>query len=298
MRTDKEFYRLFAVAPEQLYALLSLPRRGRLRARSETHKELELATDLIVEPDLIDEALRVIEFMGYADEEFVPRTMIRCGMVWQQNPGRTVCCHLIYTDRQFEVTKVAPDSLFQPQVHYLPDMLEELKRTRPDSLLLNVMRPLVTPSVPELTSSASTDYQKIAEANELSSGQRRAWLDVFMSWIYQRTGGTAMQVLSELPEAPQWLLDLVAKGKEDARREGERTGERVGERIGERMGSLKSEIAQLQVRLRDNDELHAAGELTEATYARRHAALQQELEAREAELRQFKSKKRRRRAAM
>jgi len=120
MNTDKELNQIFSVAPAELYTLLSLPLPGDVRARSETFKGLETSADLVVEPVQPDDntPVRIVEFQGYRDKQFLPKLMVRCGLYRMQNPHQSLRCHVIYLDREFESAAVDDGNLFRPQTYY------------------------------------------------------------------------------------------------------------------------------------------------------------------------------------
>jgi hypothetical protein len=89
-------------------------------------------------------------------------------------------------DREFESARVDDGGLFQPTVHYLPDLFRQLTIQYPDSPLLSVLRPLVANSDQALIAEAAADQERIRRAAELTDDQRQAWLDVFHCWLMAR----------------------------------------------------------------------------------------------------------------
>lgn len=68
----------------------------------------------------------VVEFQAYRDKPFVPNVMLRCELYRLQHPARSMRCHVIYLDREFESVPLDDGGLFQPTVHYLPELLRQL----------------------------------------------------------------------------------------------------------------------------------------------------------------------------
>jgi hypothetical protein len=179
-------WRLFTAAPAQLYLLLGLPAPQAVRARAETFKDIQTESDLVVEPAEEGEPARLVEFQAYRDKRFVPKAMLRCALYRLQHPARLLRCHVIYLDREFESAPVDDGGLFQPTVHYLPELLRQLTIQYLDSPLLSVLRPLVADSEAALIATALADHERIRQAPGLTDEQRQAWLDVFHCWLMIR----------------------------------------------------------------------------------------------------------------
>ena len=126
METDKQLYKLFTAAPAQLYLLLGLPAPQAVRARAETFKDVQTESDLVLEPAEETEPARLTDFQAYRDKRFVPKVMLRCALYRLQHPARPIRAHIIYLDREFESAPVDDGGLFQPTVHYLPELLRQL----------------------------------------------------------------------------------------------------------------------------------------------------------------------------
>lgn len=281
METDVELNQVFSVAPIELYSLLDLPRPQAARARSVSFKELETTTDIVVEPlPLTDsDPAMIVEFQGYRDKKFIPKLMVRCGLFRTMYPHQTVRCHAIYLDRSFEAANVDDGGLFQPQVHYLPDLLVRLQTTHPNSPILSVLHPIVAESEAELTATAGTDYDNIRTSDELSSEQRDTWLNVFHSWMMKRLKLSIEEIqemiVTKLPDVEdlpwgqqlkeRWTTQGVSQGLSQGRIEGQ-------------LSLLRRQSAEFAA-------MHADGDLSDAVYARKQSAIAQEIERLEAELR-------------
>ena len=82
MKTDKELYRIFEVAPEWVFELAGLPSPGKSTLRSITVKALERRPDGVVVPEAPDQPLTIVEFQFQAAWRrdfwlFLPRGMVR-----------------------------------------------------------------------------------------------------------------------------------------------------------------------------------------------------------------------------
>ncbi len=295
MESDVELNVVFAAAPLELYSLLNLKRPKDAQARSETFKELETSTDFLVEPLPPDDfdPTRLIEFQGYRDKQFVPKAMVRCGLYRVKYPHRPLRCHLIYLDREFEAAPVDDGGLFQPQVHYLPDLLDQLRINQPNSPILSVLHPLVAKSEAELTSSIGADYDNIRTSPELNPEQRGAWLNVFHSWMMKRFKANIEEIqemiITKLPDVEdlpwgqqlkeRWTREGLLRGRVEGKVEGKVEG-----RVEGQMEVLLRQLSKLTHEASELDASLANGTLALAVHAELHARVRREIESIQAEL--------------
>ena len=286
MNTDKELNQIFAAAPTELYTLLNLPAPRAARARSESFKVLETSTDLVVEPQPLENSTPVLitEFQGYRDKQFLPKLMVRCGLFRVQHPHQAVRCHAIYLDREFESAAVDDGGMFQPQVHYLPDLIRQLEQTHPNSPILSVLHPLTAATEVELTSTVAADYDNLRTTTELDPEQRAAWLNVFHFWLMKRLKKTIVEIqnmlITNFPEVEElpWGQELKAMWTAEGRVEGQVEGQVEG-----RLNELREQAARY-------DELHATGDLSDTAHGRLKVVVSQQIEQLEAELRRLQKK--------
>jgi len=255
MDTDKQLYKLFGIAPEQLYVLLGLDPPAAMHARSEIFKELETQSDLVVEPETEELPALLIEFQGYRDKSFIARTMLRCALYRMRHPSRAIRCHVVYLDRQFESVDIDDAGLFQPRVSYLPDLVADLELRFPDSPFLSVLRPLLVENEVELAATAVDDYERIKASSRLTDMQRDAWLDVFHSWLMTRLQLSLKEiramVMSRLPDVEElpWGREL----KQQWTTQG-------------RAAELRQNIARTESQLEHLEQLHQTGAVSDAVY--------------------------------
>ena len=76
MKTDKELYQNFEVAPEWVIELAGLPSPGKSTLRSVTVKALERRADGVVVPESLDQPLTSVEFQFQADDRIYRRTVV------------------------------------------------------------------------------------------------------------------------------------------------------------------------------------------------------------------------------
>ena len=224
MDTDKQLYKLFTAAPAQAYFLLGLSVPEGLQARSETFKEVQTEADLVVEPAEEAEPTRLIEFHGYREKQFVPKVMLRCALYRMQHPARAIRCHIVYLDREYQSADVDDGGLFQPYIHYLPELFHQLKMRYPDSPLLSALRPLLAENEEELIATAGADYERIRQAPGLTDEQREAWLEVFHLWLMARLNCILKEIremITKLPEIEDtpWGRELKERWTAEARAE-------------------------------------------------------------------------------
>ncbi len=90
MKTDKELYRIFEVAPEWVFELAGLPSPGKSTLRSVTVKALERRADGVIVPEAPDQPLTIVEFQFQADDTIYRRTVVEMAAVQDAFPGRVV----------------------------------------------------------------------------------------------------------------------------------------------------------------------------------------------------------------
>jgi len=284
METDKQLYRLFTAAPAQLYLLLGLPAPQAVRARAETFKDIQTESDLVVEPAEETEPARLVEFQAYRDKRFVPKVMLRCALYRLQHPARPLRCHVIYLDREFESAPVDDGGLFQPTVHYLPELLRQLTIQYPDSPLLSVLRPLVADSEAALIATALADHERIRQAPGLTDQQRQAWLDVFHCWLMIRLPLKLEEIrkmIARLPDVEEtpWGKELKERWTAEARAEARaKAAEERAKAAEERADDLRQMIRRRDEELKHYDELFRNGVLPEAAFRDLTARAERELQ--------------------
>jgi predicted transposase YdaD len=279
METDKQLYKLFTAAPAQLYRLLGLPVPSDVHARAETFKDVQTEADLVVEPVEELEPARLVEFQAYRDKRFVPKVMLRCALYRLQHPARSMRCHVIYLDREFESVPVDDGGLFQPTVHYLPELLRQLTIQYPDSPLLSVLRPLVADSEATLIATALADHERIRQAPGLTDEQRQAWLDVFHCWLMIRLPLKLEEIrkmIARLPEVEEtpWGQELKERW----------TAEAQAKAAEARANDLRQMIRRRDEELKYYDELFRNGVLSEAAFRDLTARAERELQHYRADL--------------
>jgi len=270
-----------------LYQLLGLPAPQAVRARAEAFKDVQTESDLVLEPAEETEPARLVEFQGYRDPRFVPKVMLRCALYRLQHPSRPVRCHIIYLDREYESAAADDGGLFQPSVHYLPELVRELTIQYPDSPLLSVLRPLVAESDEALIATAMADHDRIRQAAGLTDAQRQAWLDVFHCWLMIRLPLKLEEIrkmIARLPEVEEtpWGKELKELWTAEARAEAAEARAKAAEARAKaaeaRADGLRQMIQRREEDLTHYEELLRAGALPEAAFRDLTQRAQRELE--------------------
>ena len=226
MKTDKELYRIFEVAPEWVFELAGLPSPGKSTLQSVTVKALERRADGVIVPEAPDQPLTIVEFQLQADDTIYRRTVVEMAAVQDAFPGRVVQGVIF-----FGYNKLDPQTVPWTQVvrsYVLPDVLREWERKQPNHPLVAVFKPLLAESEEALQRQAA-GYFRAIENSSLGSACKRTLEEVFVSWLEQRFKDKTKKeietmLLGELPD-----LEETASGK-DLIRIGEQRGEKRGEK--------------------------------------------------------------------
>jgi predicted transposase YdaD len=211
LKTDKELYRIFEVAPEWVFELAGLPSPGKSTLKSVTVKALERRADGVIVPEAPDQPLTIVEFQFQADDTIYRRTVVEMAAVQDAFPGRVVQ-GLIF----FGYNGLDPQTVPWTQVvrsYVLPDVLREWERKQPKHPLVAVFKPLLAESEEVLRRQAAGYFRAITHSS-LSAAGKASLEEVFVSWLVQRFKDKTrkeieMMLLGELPE-----LEETVAGKE------------------------------------------------------------------------------------
>ena len=247
MKTDKELYRIFEVAPEWVFELAGLPSPGKSTLRSVTVKALERRADGVIVPEAPDQPLTIVEFQFQADDTIYRRTVVEMAAVQDAFPGRVVQGVIF-----FGYNSLDPQTAPWTQVvrsYVLPDILQKWERKQPKHPLVVVFKPLLAESEETLQRQAAAYFRAIKQSS-LSPACKRTLEEVFVSWLEQRFKDKTKKeietmLLGELPD-----LEETASGK-DLIRIGEKRGLEEGllaflaARHGTVPAAIQEEIAKL-----------------------------------------------------
>jgi len=211
MKTDKELYRIFGVAPEWVFELAGLPSPGKSTLQSVVIKALERRADGVIVPKASDQSITVVEFQFQADDTIYRRTVVEMAAVQEIYPGRAVQGVIF-----FAYNSLDPQTAPWTQVvrsYVLPDLLQEWERKQPEHPLVAVFKPLLAESE-EVLQRQAAGYLRAIKQSSLSIPCRRTLEEVFISWLEQRFKDKTKKeietmLLGELPD-----LEETASGKD------------------------------------------------------------------------------------
>ncbi len=233
MRTDKELFRIFEVAPEWVFELAGLPSPGKSELRSVTVKALERRADGVIVPEAPDQPLTIVEFQFQADDTIYRRTVVEMAAVQDAFPGRVVQGVIFFGYNGLDPNTAPWTQLVRSYV--LPDVLQAWERKQPKHPLVAVFKPLLAESDKVLRRQAAGYFRAITPSS-LSAAGKASLEEVFVSWLVQRLKDNTrkeieMMLLGELPE-----LEKTVAGKELIQ---------IGEQRGEKRGLEEGLLAFL-----------------------------------------------------
>jgi predicted transposase YdaD len=129
MKTDKELYKIFEVAPEWVFELAGLPSPGKSTLRSITVKALARSADGVIVPEAPDQPLTVVEFQFQADDTIYRRTVVEMAAVQDIYPGRVVQGVIFFGYNSLDPRTAPWTQVVRSQV--LCDVLHEWERKWP-----------------------------------------------------------------------------------------------------------------------------------------------------------------------
>ncbi len=211
MKTDKELYIIFEVAPDWVFELAGLPSPGKSTLQSVTVKALERRADGVIVPEAPDQPLTIVEFQFQADDTIYRRTVVEMAAVQDAFPGRVVQGIIFFGYNSLDPQTVPWTQVVRSYV--LPDILQEWERKQPKHPLVAVFKPLLAESEEVLRRQAAGYFRAITHSS-LSAAGKASLEEVFVSWLVQRFRDNTrkeieMMLLGELPE-----LEETVAGKE------------------------------------------------------------------------------------
>ena len=211
MKTDKELYRIFEVAPEWVFELAGLPSPGKSTLRSITVKALEKRADGVIVPEALDQPITIVEFQFRADDTIYLRIVVEMAAVQEAYAGRVVQGIIFFGYNNLDPQTAPWTRVVRSYV--LPDVLREWERRQPEHPLVAVFKPLLAESEEVLQRHAAGYFRDI-EQSSLSAACKRTLEEVFVSWLWQRFRDKTkkeieMILFGELPD-----LEETACGKD------------------------------------------------------------------------------------
>lgn len=228
MDSDKHLYEIFEAYPEWVFDLTRRRLPGPCRFQSVTIKAIQRSADGVLIPDVADEAILVIEFQLYPDQQIYGRVVVEMAIIQEEHGGRDVHGILIFGSKELD-PKTAPWSQVV-SAYYLDEMLSELEKASPGHPLVALFQPLIEKNSKRLQENANRYYTQI-EAFATDERSKAKLLGVFIDWLLQRfktLGKTEIEqmLLGKLPDLRETQAgkDLIAIGVEQGIEQGELIG--------------------------------------------------------------------------
>ncbi len=230
MKTDKEFYKLFAVAPEMLFELTGIQTKVAYTMKSITLKEFELRIDGFLESNRRDEPVYFVEFQAYQDDKIYHRIIKGMSIYGERYPERRIKGILFFTKesldpktRPWYFLRKSEDQDFQ--VYYFDTLLRLLEEKEPDHPLVLIFKPYLIDERDTLREHSKDWYSKL-ERGKLPEELKETLCTVFIRWMTERFKELSyeevlgmLESLTPLEETRAYK-ELVEKGKREGKREG------------------------------------------------------------------------------
>ena len=154
MKTDHQLYKLFRTKPSWFSALTGIGLPHGSKGKSIVFKELELSSDLVFEPSKKTDPHYVAEFQFYFDHSCPVRHQTAINQLWGQLNSAKNCLLKSYHPRAVKGIAIF-GSKNQIPVHQMSrfpdiqffvigDLLKNVCKTDPDSVLLDVLALIFT----------------------------------------------------------------------------------------------------------------------------------------------------------
>ena len=228
MDSDKHLYEIFEAYPEWVFDLTRRRSPGPCRFQSVTIKAIQRSADGVLIPDVTHEAILVVEFQLYFDQQIYGRVVVEMAIIQEEHAGRDVEGILIFGSKELD-PKTAPWSEVV-SAYYLDEMLSELENTSPDHPLVALFQPLIEKNNNRLQENANQYYTQI-ESFATDDRSKAKLIGVFIDWLLQRfktLGKTEIEqmLLGKLPDLRETQAgkDLIAIGIEQGIEQGELIG--------------------------------------------------------------------------
>jgi hypothetical protein len=188
MKTDQPIWLYLSAGPEAFRILTGgLTLSGPYRFASVTLKGLERRLDGIIEPEDLDEPVRVPEFQGQAAHAAWYNLLTKMGLFGERHPKRDVQgigVFLRRADAPVHPRGIAGEGCPVRAV-YLDEVLKDLLAREPDNPYVAVLTPLVIVDDAELAAQAPALWQRVRAA-ELTEPARDALSEVLLFWFMDR----------------------------------------------------------------------------------------------------------------
>ena len=190
MRSDALFYELFQAVPWTFFELMQLTPPCPYRFESITVKTTEKRIDGVLEPEQVGERIYFLEVQAQPDVTIYWRTLREVATYFEQRPQQSdnwqaVVLYLnIIDDPGFgSLSPLATDT--DPRL-VAADLLDLLEQLADDSLVLNVLRPLVTISEKEVRQNVISWANNIQQLPGLSYELKQRLVTILAQLVMQK----------------------------------------------------------------------------------------------------------------
>ena len=190
MRSDALFYELFQAAPWTFFELMQLTPPCPYRFESITVKTTEKRIDGVLEPEQVGERIYFLEVQAQPDVTIYWRTLREVATYFEQRPQQpdnwqAVVLYLNITDNP-GFASLSPLATGPDPRLVAADILDLLEQLTDDSLVLNVLRPLVAISEKEVRQNVVTWANNIQQLPGLSLELKQRLVTILAQLVMQK----------------------------------------------------------------------------------------------------------------
>ena len=203
MKTDALFYELFQAAPQTFFELLQITPTCSYRFESITVKMAEKRIDGVLEPTESDQPLYFLEVRAFPDEVIYWRVMREVSTYFEQRPAQrstdwqAIVLWLNSEDDPGLGTLLALSH--EPQPRLIPtDLITLLKRLNEDSLVLQVLRPLLIDNESEVRQNVVQWVETIRRTPNMDAQTEERLVAILSQLIEQKFRNLSYKELSEM----------------------------------------------------------------------------------------------------
>ena len=202
MKTDRQFYEIFAANPEWFFELIARPSPGRSTMQSVALKETERTTDALIVPDDPSQPLTIGEFQFQLDRSIYARTVNTMARIQLKYPERSVQGFILFGSPSHD-PKIEPWTRVV-ECFNLEAVVNRLEQSDPTHPLPTVFKPLLV-SDEEVLEREAVGYLRHIRASPLEQPLRETLEDVLINWFEQRFKDKTAEEISamfqqELPD--------------------------------------------------------------------------------------------------
>lgn len=203
MKTDALFYELFQAAPQTFFELLQITPTCSYRFESITVKMAEKRIDGVLEPAEPEQPIYFLEVQAFPDEVIYWRVMREVATYFEQRPAQrsadwqAIVLWLNSEDDPGLGTLIALRHEPQPRL-IATDLITLLKRLNEDSLVLQVLRPLLVDDESEVRQNVVQWVETIRRTPNMDAQTEERLVAILSQLIEQKFKNLGYKELSEM----------------------------------------------------------------------------------------------------